>query len=206
MWVSIKEYLKLLIRTAWWVVVVAALNITGAYLDIFGGNPVSKWPIPQWGWWTLALIGSLICPFFAFHKVRKQRDLLRTSATSPAGTWDNPYIPETTLQVQTTEYEFGTSETEGYPKESTNVLWLRVFAYFNMSNTMLLQSVWVKIDQQKIQSYEWEARTDKGMMQQPHYFKIPKSLTPGTHTAQMFVEADNKWWSSLTFQISVPKH
>jgi hypothetical protein len=201
---SLKEYLLLIVRS-WMSIIAFFVAVIGAYQAIVGGEPVLDWPIPLWGWLLIALIGLLVGQFLPFHKIRMQRNELQASAIHPTGTWDDPYVPEATLDIHVSEHEFGTSETEGYPKKPANALWLQIYAYFNMSNTILLKSVWVKVDHQRIQSFEWEARTDEGGHQQYHYFEIPKSLTPGTHTAQMVVEGDNKWWASPPFPISVPK-
>jgi hypothetical protein len=52
------------------------LAAIGTYLDILGGNPVADWPIPLWGWITLALVGLLVGPFIAFHRMRERFDKL----------------------------------------------------------------------------------------------------------------------------------
>jgi hypothetical protein len=73
---SIAQYAKLLGKLGWAAVSEGVLAAAGTYLDIFGGNPVADWPIPLWGWITLALVGLLVGPFVAFHHMRERYDKL----------------------------------------------------------------------------------------------------------------------------------
>ena len=60
-------------------VVNIAFGVIGGYLNVTGQGPVSDWPVPLWGWLTIALVGLIVGPFFAFHKKHKQiRQLVGT--------------------------------------------------------------------------------------------------------------------------------
>jgi len=50
------------------------LSGINAYSNITG-NPISIFAlVPTWGWLTLLILGLLVTPFFAFHKIRTQLD------------------------------------------------------------------------------------------------------------------------------------
>jgi len=70
---SLKEYITSLGRWVWVVLVDFILAGVGAYLDISNAAP-----IPTWVWLTLLLIGLIVAPFVAFHKLRLQRDELKS--------------------------------------------------------------------------------------------------------------------------------
>ena len=53
-------------------------SVIGAYLDIAGAKLVAEWPIPLWVWLTLALIGLIIGPFFAYHRLHQEYVGLRS--------------------------------------------------------------------------------------------------------------------------------
>ena len=122
------------------------------------------------------------------------------------GAKDNPIVPEATLHIYIGAHDFGTSSGGGgFPNDPVDALGLRIYAVFNMANTVLLQSNWLKLDSIQIQSNGWIAKTDGGLLQQNYYFAIPHSISPGKHNAQMPIEADDKWWGSHSFRIEVPK-
>jgi hypothetical protein len=73
MWQSLKEYVTSLGRWGWVVIIDFILAGTGAYLDITNAAP-----IPMWVWITLGLVGLMVAPFIAFHKLRCKRDEIRT--------------------------------------------------------------------------------------------------------------------------------
>lgn len=70
-WRSAKEYVTLLGRWGWVVLVDVLFAAVGAYLDIRNAAP-----IPPWAWISLLLIALLVTPFVAIHKLRLQRDQL----------------------------------------------------------------------------------------------------------------------------------
>ncbi len=68
---SIKEYILSFGYWGWVVVIGYIAGGVGAYLDI------AKSTFPTWGWIALFVISSLIVPFIPYHKMRKNRELLR---------------------------------------------------------------------------------------------------------------------------------
>ena len=174
----------------------------------------------QWGsivdgiTWIVAIILAGLSMWLVFTLGRKERGTNTNPISSHprllsqelVGTRDSLIVPEATLHIYIGPHDFGTSPGGGgFPKDPVDTLWLRVYAVFNMSNTVLLQSIWLKLDNTQIQSDGWIAKTDEGLLQQNHCFAIPHSITPGKHNARMVVEADDNWWGSHTFHIEVPK-
>ena len=182
---------------------------------IFDGKDMAELGLPFWAW---EVIGAGIF-FIAIGTIvvgdqRRIEELNQDSQVpsphiggeSVIGTKDNPIVPEATLHIYIGAHDFGTSSGGGgFPNDPVDALWLRIYAVFNMANTVLLQSIWLKLDSIQIQSNGWIAKTDGGLLQQNHYFAIPHSISPGKHNAQMPVEADDKWWGSHSFRIEVPK-
>jgi hypothetical protein len=70
---SFKEYITSLGHWGWLVMADFVLTITGAWLDLSATAG-----FPTWLWLTLGLVGLIVAPFFAFHKVREQRDKVAT--------------------------------------------------------------------------------------------------------------------------------
>jgi hypothetical protein len=78
---SLKEYATALGHWVWVVILEVLGSAVGAYLDI--SNTLS---IPIWLWLTFLLLGLIIAPFLAFHKIRKERDVLQEKLDN------NPFI------------------------------------------------------------------------------------------------------------------
>ncbi len=56
--------------------VLSILSAINTYSNITG-NPIAIFQvIPTWGWLTLLILGLVITPFFAFHKIRERLDRL----------------------------------------------------------------------------------------------------------------------------------
>lgn len=66
---SLREYVVSLGIWGWVVLIDVIGSIVGGYLDISGNVN-----IPIWVWLSLLLLGLLIAPFIAFHRLRIQRD------------------------------------------------------------------------------------------------------------------------------------
>ena len=69
---SLFEYIRALGRWGWVVLGDVIAGIAGAFLDISG-----IWRFPTWIWLILLIIGFIIVPFLAFHKLKLERDELR---------------------------------------------------------------------------------------------------------------------------------
>lgn len=66
---SLKEYIVSLGIWGWVVLVDIISSAVGGYLDVSGTVNV-----PAWLWFGLLIIGLIVAPFIAFHKIRIQRD------------------------------------------------------------------------------------------------------------------------------------
>jgi len=73
MWKSFIEYITSLGRWGWFVLVDIFSGISGAYLDVSG-----TWGFPTWLWIILLGIAFVLVPFIAFHKLRLNRDELKS--------------------------------------------------------------------------------------------------------------------------------
>ena len=73
MWQSLKEYIAFLGKAGWVVLVDIIGSSIGGYLDVSGNAN-----IPTWLWLGFLLLGLLIAPFIAFHKLRVQRDNIQS--------------------------------------------------------------------------------------------------------------------------------
>ena len=69
---SIKSYMQALGKWGWTVIVSGISAGTGIITDVSNYSFI----IPYWGWYIIALIFLLIAPFWAFHKIRIERDAL----------------------------------------------------------------------------------------------------------------------------------
>lgn len=102
---SFKQYITALGRWGWVAMADIILSSVGAYLDI--SNTAS---IPMWLWGTFLLIGLIVAPFWAFHKLRVERDELQDilSARPKMEMHGSPYVDKRGI--------FSVTEIEGqYP-------------------------------------------------------------------------------------------
>jgi uncharacterized Tic20 family protein len=74
MWKTFVLYIKYLGILGWILMGLDLFTALGAF-EFYSKIPVLQ-SFPIWGWLLLLIIGLLFAPFFAFHKLRKEKDVI----------------------------------------------------------------------------------------------------------------------------------
>lgn len=184
------------------------------------GTMLATWLIPLDSPLTLsALYGSLgglagLLLLFGgtyawnlFRAPYRQRDEARKAlAAIPGIAKSSPLTPEPELVVQTFDWCFATSDTEGYPKTPTNTLWLRVYPHFQPKLRTVIERVELALSGEKIPADDWTSvQVDIPRTTGYLYFAISEKIPSGEHKVAILAFADGRWWSSLPDTIIVPQ-
>ena len=188
---SLKEFGGLLFKGA---LIVMALVSS---LELFG---VISLPSEVWPLLVLATIGL---SFWAFHKIRIERDNIRGQLQA-TGETPAVILPTPVLYINIIDYQFGTPATSGYPAGKHDTLWLRLYINFNAPMPILVESLKIELIGKRISAFEWKSGLVTGDYAQYFYFKIPVSISSGEHTVQVVALSGREERGSGEFPVTFP--
>ena len=163
-----------------WIVLIDTLGgIVGAILDISG-----QVGFPTWIWVSLLAGGLPVASFFAFHRVRLQRDKAMQLLDSGIAT--------RIITVENYDYEF---------QKKGNQLILRLNPEIHATPGVRVEDIEVEIRGRRYDT-DWEPmkKTVSGDIGHYVYAELPK-LKRGKYQARVIAHIDNKEWPSPPFTV-----
>jgi len=149
-------------------VLLSILSILNAYSNITG-NPISVFSIvPTWGWLTLLILGLVITPFLAFHKIKTKLDRYE-NAKPNMEMYGSPYVDSRTILSGT--------EIEG----KYNVLGTPDFAHVKFCNNPQIRLTQVETTAKNVVAeISYFDNESKELLEEPIYGRWAGTKQPDT--------------------------
>ena len=164
------------------------------------------WLMPTWDvnlWTSIGILGGivsirlLLAPYWIYKQ--QQKTITTMSQQSQSNTTDRIFV------IESYGYEFGTSDTEGYPQLDVRRI-LRIDLLINAMPTTWVNSIDLIILGNFIGT-DWHP--DYVASGAPtggyYYFGIPNSIKEGKYNVKLIAYAEDKTSQSEPFEIKVPK-
>ena len=181
---SLKEYVVLLGKWLWMILMGIFVSAIGAYLTISG-----KGPVPIWVWLIVLGLTLLIAPFIAFHKIKLQRDdALRVS---------NNDVATRIITVDNYGYEF---------KKLDDGLRLMLDPEIHAIPGVRVEDMQLEMKGKRYDT-SWEPMSESisGDFGERIYVNLPKSLKFGTYKSRIVAIIENIEYYSDFFDLNYQK-